>query len=253
MTLTPAQKRYRAIKNSLSSAEKDLIKFYELQWMLRNHVPTVEEVTQYLKKNRPNLRQVSVNYYLTRAPVRKALKDRGIPFEQHTREELTGQQQAAALTIMNFADERPVKEKLDQLGILPTTYYAWLNDPNYRNFVQTLADQNLVNIDPVAKTEFSKKIQQGEAWALKFYLENTGTLKNNDTPQSEVIILKLIEIIQQHIPDQKVIAAIANDMIAAFSNRSLLANSNAPVAELTGEYEVSDPELDEAKKKLGFG
>lgn len=258
MTLTPAQKKYLAIQNALRPAEKDLIKFYEIQWMLRSHVPSVEEVTEYLrtkcKTKRPNLRQTTVNYYLMRAPVRKALKERGIPFEQHTREELTDQQVAVAITVMNFADERPVKEKLDQLGVLPATYYAWLNDPNYRNFVQNLADQNLKNIDPVAKTEFAKKIQQGEAWALKFYLENTGTLKDNDTPQSEVIILKLIEIIQKHIPDQKIIGAIANDMIAAFSNRSL---SPAPVADnalaLEAEYIENDPELAAAKKQLGFG
>src|SRR5690348_5013644 len=102
MTQTAAQRRYHAIKNTLTPVEKDLIKFYEMQWMLRNRVPTVEEVTKYLRNKLPNIRQTTVNYHLMRAPVRAALKNRGIPFEQHTQEELTGQQQAVAISVMNF-------------------------------------------------------------------------------------------------------------------------------------------------------
>lgn len=256
MTLTPAQKKYHAIKNSLTPAEKDLIKFYELQWMLRSYVPTSEEVTKYLqtgcKTKRPKLRQTTVNYYLMRAPVRSALKARGIPFEQHSQAELTGQQQAVAVTVMNFADKRPIAEKLDQLGILPSTYYAWLNDPNFRNFVQTLADQNLTNIDPVAKTEFAKKIQEGDWNAIKLYMETTGVLKNNDTPQSEVIIMKLIEILQHHIKDTKILGAIANEMIAAFSNRTLAPAIEAEFSE-PAPAGVADVELLAAKKQLGYG
>lgn len=247
MTLTPAQRKYHAIKNALTSAEKDLIKFYQIQWMMQSRVPSVEEVTNYLRQKRPHIRQISVNYYLTRPPVKAALRKRGIPFEQHTQEELTGQQQAVAITVMNFADERPVAEKLDQLGVLPATYYAWLNDPNFRNFVQSLAEQNLVNIDPTAKTEFAKKIQQGEWNAIKFYMENTGTLKNNDVPQSEVIIMKLIEILQRHVQDTAVLGAIANEMIAAFSNRTL-----NPAA-INSTYVENDPDLEAAKKQLGYG
>ncbi len=258
MTLTPAQKKYLAIQNALRPAEKDLIKYYELQWMLRSHIPTPAEVTSYLrdkcKIKRPNIRETSVKYYLTRAPVRRALKERGIPFETYSQEELTGDQQAAALAVMNFADTRPVAEKLDQLGILPATYYGWLNDPNFRNFVQNLADQNLINVDPIAKTEFAKKVTEGEWNAIKFYMENTGVLKNNDTPQSEVVILKIVEILQKHIQDANILSAIANDMIAAFSNRTLSATpAHAIDAEFAEPDLVFDPELEDAKKKLGLG
>lgn len=251
MTAVSPQK-YWAIKHALTPAQKDLIKFYELQWMLRNRVPTVDEVVTYLRKKRPSLRETSVKYYLLQPQVKKALKSRGIPFEQHTQEELTGQQQAAAFIVMNPLDDRPINEKLDSIGVLPATYHAWLNDPNFRDLVQTVADRNLSNVDPVAKTEFAKKIQQGEAWALKFYLENTGTLKNSELPASEIIIMKLIEILQKHVQDPAVLGAIANEMVAAFSNRTI--SSGPPVAEtLTGAFEVNsvDEELEFAKKQLG--
>ncbi len=246
-----SRQQYLAIKNALTSAEKALIDFYELQWHLKHRVPTVEEVTEYLRKSRPNLRQTSVNYYLTRQPVKAALKKRGIPFEQHTREELTDQQLAAAVTVMNFADVRSIPEKLDQLGILPSQYYAWLNDPTFRNFVQSLADQNLNNIDPVAKTEFTKKIAQGDWNAVRFYLENTGTLHQNDAPQSEVLLRMIVEIIQKHVKDPEVIIAIAQDIKLAAANRTLEVVTNTQAPALTN-YTESDSELEDARKKLGI-
>jgi glutathione peroxidase-family protein len=247
MTATAAQRRYAISQKAISPSMKTMIKFYELQWFLRSRVPSVAEVTEHMRTKMPKIRQTTINYYLTLPQVQKALKNHGIPFEQHTVDEITDQQQAAALTVANFADKRPIAEKLDALGILPATYYAWLNDPAYRNLVQSLADQNIKNIDPVAKTEFAKKVQEGDWNAIKFYMENTGVLKNNDTPQSEIIIMKLIEILQHHIQDTNVLGAIANEMIIAFSNRSI------PQGAITGEFSETDPELVSAKKQLGFG
>lgn len=246
MALTPYQKKYHAIKNALTSAEKDLIKYYEMQWALRSRVPSVEEVTAYLRNKRPNLRQTSVNYYLTRYPVRKALKERGIPFEQHTRDELTDQQQNAALTVMNMMDTRPVAEKLDALGILPATYYAWLNDPVFKNFLLAQAEQNKINVRPAAITEFTKKIHQGEWNAIKFWLETTGEFNNSDTPQSEILIRMIVEIVQKHVKDPATIMAIAQDIKLASANRTL------EVAAITSTA-TEDPELEEAKKMIGFG
>jgi hypothetical protein len=251
MTATEAQRRYAISQKAISPSMKTMIKFYELQWFLRSRVPTVEEVTAHMRTKMPKIRQTTVNYYLTLPQVRKALTNHGIPFEQHTVDEITDQQQSAALTVANFADTRSIADKLDSLGILPATYYAWLNDPAYRNLVQSLADQNQKNIDPVAKTEFAKKVQDGDWNAIKFYMESTGVLKNNDTPQSEIIIMKLIEILQRHVKDTATLTAIANEMIGAFSNRSLVAHSNSEV--LPGEFTATlDPELEFAKKQIGF-
>lgn len=244
------RKQYYAIKEGLTPAEKDLIKFYELQWFLTNTVPTVEQVYNYLRKTRDNLRITSVNYYLTRKPVIKALDDRGIPWRQHSQEELTPQQQAAALTVMNFADERPIADKLDQLGILPATYYAWLQDPVFNSFVNSLADQNKVNIRPAAVAEFTRKVNSGDWNAIKMFLEVTGEFANNNAPQSEVLIKMFVEIIQRHVKDSDTIMAIAQDLKLASANRTLEVVAHQPA--ITGEV-VDDPELQAAKKQLGFG
>lgn len=241
--MTVSNRQYYAIKNAMTKKEKELVNFYELQWALRTNVPTIEEVAQYLK-----LSQVTVNYYLQRAPVIKALKQRGIPYQQHTQEDLTATQVATAVTMMNFADTRSNDEKLDQLGINATQYQAWLKDPQFKNLIDNLADQNLRNIKPVAIGELTKKINQGDWNAVKYYLDTTGALVNNEAPQSEQLIMMIIEIIQKHVPDPEIIVAIAQDIKLASANRTLEVVNTPP--QITGEV-VRDEELERAKKMLG--
>jgi len=247
---TDAQKRFYAIRAALQPAEKALINYYELNWFLRHTVPTVEEVFQHLRKTRPNLKQTTVNYYLGRKPVIAALKKRGIPFEQHTQSELTGPQQAAAITVMNMMDERSIAEKLDQLGITSSQYYAWLSDPQFKNFLDSLADQNKINVRPAAVAEFTKKINQGDWNAIKFWLETTGELADSNAPQSEQLLVMFVEIIQKHVKDPQVMIAIAMDLKQAMNNRTLEVIDEAPPLELTGAV-VEDQELLDAKRKLG--
>jgi len=186
---------------------------------------------------------------LQRKPVVKALETRGIPFRQHTQDELTATQVAAAVTMSNFADTRDNAVKLDQLGINPATYYAWLNDPQFQNLVENLANQNLKNIKPIAIGELTKKINAGDWNAVKFYLDVTGTLLNNDAPQSEQLIKAFVEIIQRHVKDPEVMVAIAQDLKLASANRTLEVVAQ-PQRQITGEL-VDDPELEAAKRKLG--
>lgn len=252
MTYSDKQrKQYFAIKNALTKTEKDLIDLYYLHWHLKMQVPTISEVTEQLKKKHPSIKQTSVNYYLNRPPVIRALEQRGIPFRQHTQDELTSTQIAAAVTVMNFADERSVTEKLDELGINPQTYYAWLNDPQFKALVEEKADQNLKNIRPTAVTEFTKLVTQGHWPAIKHYLETTGTLTNNDAPQSEVLIRMIIEIIQKHVKDPETIIAIAQDIKLASANRTLEIAAAPPVisGSVVQDY---DAELEAAKRKIGF-
>lgn len=247
--------QYYAIKAGLSYTEKELINFYELQWHLRHRVPTVEEVVQYINEKHKKegkdskVSHTSVNYYLQRRAVVKALEQRGIPFRQHTQEDLTPTQVAAAVTVMNMMDTRDINEKLDQLGIAPATYYAWLNDPTFKNLVSNLSDQNLANIRPSAIAEFTKKVNQGDWNAIKYWLDATGELTNTNAPQSETLLKMIVEIIQDEVKDPDTIIRIANRIKMASANRTLEVVTTRPA--ITGEV-VEDVELEQAKKKLGI-
>lgn len=248
------RRRNWAIKNALTYSEKALIDFYELQWMLRHTVPTVEEVTKHLQNKfikegkHATIKQTAINYYLTRAPVIKALEERGIPWRQHSQGDLTSTQIAVANVMMNFSDTRSNNEKLDQLGVNPTQYYAWLNDPQFKNLIDSLSDQNLKNIRPTAITEFTKLVQKGDWNAIKYYLDITGAAVNESTTPIEQMMIMVLEVLQKHIKDPAVMNAVADDLIRVSSSRHLEAT---PQNSITGEV-VDDYELEDAKRKLGI-
>jgi len=230
------------IKNSLTAAERDLIAYYELCWQLRSQVPTIDAVVKHMRKKRDRISHISVNYYLSRQPVIKALDNRGIPFRQHSQEELTPQQIAAATVACNFADPRSLHTKLDEIGVKSATYQAWLLDPLFKNFVKTVTDRNLENIDQVAKVEYMRLIAEGNWPAIKHYMDVTAAAQNNDTPQTEHLLRAILEIIQIHVKDGVVLDAIGRDILKAAQNRTL---------EIT-DYAVEDSEVLEASRKLGI-
>lgn len=245
--------QYKAIKNSLTSSERDIVKYYELEYFLRNRIPSVEEVWAHLRKKYPKIKQITVNYSLNRYPVKQAIRNRGIKdFEAHTRGEITDQQQAAALVVSNFADERPISQKLDSIGVSSAQYYAWLDDPAFRELVNVRAEQNKINIRPVAIAEFNKKIQQGDFNAIKYWMESTGELRS-ESIQTDLLMRSVIEIIQKHVKDPGVLEAIAVDILAVSQNRPLELDSppviNADVVEVNP---VSSEEVREAQRKIGF-
>jgi hypothetical protein len=239
-----SRQQFYAIKNTLTKKEKELIDYYDMTYLMRGgYVPTIEEVAQKL-----SLSQVTVNYYLQRAPVVAALTKRGIPFRDHSQTELTATQVAAASVMMNFSDVRTNSQKLDALGINPTQYQAWLRQPQFKNLIDRLASENLVNITPIAITELTKKVSEGDFNAIKYYLDTTGAIQNNDQPQSEVLLRMIIEILQRHVKDADVLVAIANDIALAAANKTLEFGTHP---QLEGEV-VEDVELADARRKLNI-
>jgi hypothetical protein len=240
------RKTYWAIKNGLDNTDKKLIRFYELQWNLRTNVPTIEQMSKVL-----NLPQTEINHILGKRAVGKALDARGIPWRQHSQSELTATQVAAAIVMMT-PDGRSSLQKLDELGIQQETYQAWLADPQFKNLVDNVADRNLKNVRPTAIAELTNKINAGDWQAIRYFLDATGEFVNTDTPQSEQLIRMLIEIIQKHVKDPAIIAAIAQDIKLASGNRTLEVVNPANTPHEIESYAVEDPELERAKNMLGI-
>lgn len=240
MTLT--RKQFHGIRNSMTAAEKDLVAYYDLRWQLQSEVPTIDEVINHLRKKHPQISHVSVNYYLTRWPVQRALEKRGINYKQHTIDELTQQQISAATVACNFADDRPLDVKLDEMGVLPTTYQAWLLDPRFKHLVDTISERNLKNIKPTAITEYTRLIAQGNWNAIKYYFDVTAAAQANETPQTEQLLRAIIEILQVHIKDGPLLDAIGKDILKAARNRTM---------EITS-YVVEEEEVLDARRKLGI-
>lgn len=247
-----AYQKKNIVKITARPAVKELISFYEITWHLKREVPTLEEVYAHLRKKFPAIKYTSIAYYLGNWHVAKALDDRGIPWRQHSREDLTPTQVAVATVMSNFADGRTNAEKLNALGVNPATYFTWMLDPKFKNAVQSMADYNIKNIDAVAKVEYAKKIQEGYWPTIKHYVDTTQAVTGNEMPQSEVMIRMLIEIIQKHVKDADVLMAIAEDMKRASANRTLETATLSGVV-VSEDDDEDDEDLARAKRMIGFG
>lgn len=239
------RKKYYAQQSILTAPEKRLISFYELKWALEKIVPTVEEVVKYVQKEYPKSNHISVNYYLTRPPVVKALKDRGIPWEKHSQLELTPTQIATASLIMNFSDTRTKADKLAALGVNPTQYQAWLNDPKFQQLLNSLKDDNIKNIEADAVTNLGQAVNRGDMSAIKFYMESVGTLKGESQQDSTQLLIAVIEILQKHVKDPNILNAIAQDIALASANKQLQRSVN-----VDAEYYTQE-EIQSARRQLG--
>jgi hypothetical protein len=122
---------------------------------------------------------------------------------------LSPEQIACAALIANFADTRSVAQKLDLIGVTPAQYYAWLNNPAYKEFVRNLAESSLENTHHEAIGAFIQLVRNGDLSAIKYYFEITGYADSSDAVNLKLTIQRVIESIQRHVKDPTVLANIA--------------------------------------------
>jgi hypothetical protein len=204
----------KPVMKKMGRKEFNYIAYCERYYFLNNSgFPSPEQAAKDLRYS-----VSEINVFLQNRNVIAALDRRGLPYitaGAQTNGELTSIQHAAALTVANFADERPIAQKLDELGVNPTQYYAWLDNPKFQKFVSDRADKNLKNVRPEAITEFAKLVRKGDFNALKYYFEATGEFRSQDTPDVSKLLQLVIEIIVKHVKDPAVLSRIGADLLAA--------------------------------------
>lgn len=174
-------------------------------------MPTPEQAALAL-----NYSVTEINYFLSNLEFREACERRGLPWKAiGSSSELTTTQIATGITLANFADTRSISEKLDQLGVSESQYFAWLQNAEYQQFVRKLADQSLENIHPEAILSFQKLIRAGDFNAIKYYFEITGVANSQDVTNLKIVIQNLIESVQRHVKDPVLLAKISQDIMGA--------------------------------------
>lgn len=200
----------RLVKRNLIHKERRYIEYVYQEFLRGNGLPTPEQSAKALRYH-----VQEINYFLLNVKVREALADRGINWADIGGSfTLTAQQIAAAVTMMNFADERTPEEKLSAIGITPEQYYAWLRIPEFYGYVNSLADQNLNHIRPDAVNSLTKLIRNADFQAVKYYLDSTGEFAQTNVTNLQAVLQVVIESIQRHVRDPEVLSAIAAEIHA---------------------------------------
>lgn len=207
-------RKKKPVTSKPSVKAKNFVAYCERYYFLNNAgFPTPEQAALALGYS-----VAEINTFLQNKHILRMLQRRGLPYQTAGMTQdgsITPTQTAAALVVMNFADERPIDVKLDSIGVQSTQYYSWLNDPNYRNFVNRLADQNLGNVRPEAIANFVSLVRQGDFKTLQYYFEVTGEFTQPQVGNLQVVIQRIIEAVQRHVKDPEILAKISQEVLGA--------------------------------------
>lgn len=128
---------------------------------------------------------------------------------------LTDKQLAVAEVILNLMDKRNHTAKLTSLGVNPTTYQGWMSSKTFSDYMTKRSKDMFGEAMPLAKEALLRKVMRGDTGAIKLYFEMTGEYSKNQSESNQdfkMLVLRLIEILQKHIKDPKVLQIVAEEI-----------------------------------------
>lgn len=242
----------KPVIRKLSVKEKNYISFCEQYYHIHSKLPTNEQAAYQL---RYSISEIVV--FLSNRRVVEAFDKRGIPWETATAAQaasyLSPIQIATAVTVANFADVRPVAAKIEQLGVNPSQYYAWLKNPTYQSFVNELADQALDNVRPEAIAAFAQLLRDGDVRALKMYFEMTGQFNDNNAQYQnlKLTLQRVVEAVAKHVQDPDILSRISAEvgLVAPVANDVVV---SVPVNEIEGTDVTASEEVRSGSVRSDF-
>lgn len=193
---------------------------------------------------------------ITKPQVVKALEDRGFPcrrLEPVTeatvkKAKLTPIQLIVANTMLDLADTRSVKKKLQDLGCTTATYQMWLRDENFSSYLRERAEALVGDVQHEAMLSLVDKVQAGDLKAIQYYHELTGrfvpqTSSNTGagtTHDLQQMIVRIIEIIIDEVDDAQTALRISDRL------KGLVTGTQIAGA-LAGNNEIVVPEIATAR------
>ncbi len=142
-----------------------------------------------------------------------ALANRGIPLPRTDHEYLSPIQMAAITSILNWDDKRSRATKLKELGVSTAQWTGWLRSKKFKEYLHSISSENFDEAVDHAHEGLIKAVDKGNTEAIKYYMEITGryTANSAEVQNLKVVLSRLSEAIQRHVPDPAVLAAINAD------------------------------------------
>lgn len=234
-------------KGVLNSLQLDFVTIVHYEWGLSGTFDI-----DYLT-NTYGYTKAEIQDFLNNSAVVKAIEERGIPVgkikqvpqKEVTRSKLTPIQLIVANTMLDLADTRSVKKKLQDLGVNTATYQMWLRDADFSNYMKERAEGLIGDVQHEAHLSLIDKIQAGDLNAIKYYNEMTGryiqqTTANQGSTGShdlEMMIVRIIEIIIDEVDDPQVASRISDRL------KGLVTGAQVAGMLATPEPTITQPEL----------
>jgi hypothetical protein len=128
---------------------------------------------------------------------------------------LSPEQVVAINVLMNVSDTRSERKKLSDMKISVAKWNAWKSDPVVQEYMRDRAENLLTGAIPDAHMALIGSARRGQVDALKLLYGMTGRYsdKGGDGIDPNLLIRKVIEVIQRHVTDPVALANIADDLV----------------------------------------
>lgn len=199
---TPAPKR------ELTNLELKIINFVDQRFWETGGIVSYEVIAETLQ-----VPKATVTKAMTDSRVRETLLARGVDLEESGEGLLTSQQLVLANMLLNLDDKQSRRQKLELLNIKPQTYYSWLRQPAFQNYLRKRAQALFGAADYTAYTSLIDAVEGGDMSAIKLFFEMRGiyTPKQQIDVNVEVLITSVIEVIAKRV-DPETLKLIAEDL-----------------------------------------
>lgn len=227
-----------------SEVELDFVTYVHQQWLLTGEVP-------------PKPDGLPDEVYKSDW-VANALQERGITWPpvgtdsdptlewKHTG--LGPVQLLVANALLDVADTRSIKKKLQDNGVSLAKYQSWLRDEKFNSYLKTRAEQLLGSHQHEARLALMDRVSRGDVKAIQFYLELTGEYVpdrgNNSAAQFadiQGLLVKVVEIISDEVDDPAIAARIADRFKTIMTARNIVGGLIAGEAEGITQPEIAAP------------
>lgn len=197
-------------QSELSDEQVDVLAYIEQTWWNHSTIPTNERIADAFGWPVELIRS-----FWKDSKFKAALVRRGIDFRpERSRAILTPQQLQLANSLLNMHDKRSVREKLREVGVTSTTYHNWLKNQAFQQYLRTRAEELFRGADAQAYMALVSAAEGGDVPALKLFFEMRGIY--NPRVQLDVnvdvVLARVVEIVQKHVRDETVLLAIAADL-----------------------------------------
>lgn len=219
---------------AITELQRKIIARCESTWFSEGRLPTPEVLRAEF-----NLTSRALNDILGDELVQKSFEARGIPIIEGR--SLTPEQITAINTILNFADTRSEKKKLQDMKISPGQWNGWRQNPAFKEYLLNRSEGILGDSIPDVHLALVDRARNGDLGAIKMVYEMTGRYKA-DGPQMDpkALLNKVFEIISRHVQDQNALLAISSDFaqLAGIATPDSVVNE-PPVAGVVVPQEIT--------------
>ena len=132
---------------------------------------------------------------------------------------LSPQQLAVANAMLNLADRRSDKKKLEDFKVSPAIYANWKKQDKFNRYLRERAEEVLGNSIGEVHLALIDSATSGDIGAMKLFYDITGRHSPGSKQVENVrgMLVRVIEAVQRHVKDPAVLQAIATEIQLATS------------------------------------